>query len=236
VSKTGGGPGTNQYQVRGQAKRRPKEVCGYPADQVIKRGDCVWLRVGFDDPWCLKHRQLAPELRQLTGLPPCAARLGRNLQKRLARFLPAFALGPWVSQMPDAKVRCQLVKRTPKDQLDWATRDEDWRVRQAAAKRIPIDQLGWAIKDESLEVREVAAGRVPIDQLGWAIEDEGWPVRRAAARRMPEDELEWATRDPIWEVRRVAAERMPEDELEWAIRDEDWRVREAAAKRRPPAF
>jgi len=52
-SKTGGGPGTNQYQVRGQSRQRLKTVHGYPADQVIEWGECVWLRAGFDDIWCL---------------------------------------------------------------------------------------------------------------------------------------------------------------------------------------
>jgi len=46
VGKTGGESGTNQYWVRGQAKRRPKTVHGYPADQVIRWGQCVWLRAG----------------------------------------------------------------------------------------------------------------------------------------------------------------------------------------------
>jgi hypothetical protein len=77
ANKTGGGSGTNQYKIRGQAKaasntkRQTKTVCGYPVGRVVELGDCVWLRGGFDDVWCLKHRQLAPELRQLMGLAPC---------------------------------------------------------------------------------------------------------------------------------------------------------------------
>jgi hypothetical protein len=58
MSKTGGGPGTNQHRARGQAKQRSKTVCGYPADQATKRGKCMWLRAGFDDIWCPKHRQI----------------------------------------------------------------------------------------------------------------------------------------------------------------------------------
>jgi len=63
--------------IRGQTtatsntKRQTKTVCGYPADRVVELGDCVWLRGKFDDIWCLKHRQLAPELRQLMNLAPC---------------------------------------------------------------------------------------------------------------------------------------------------------------------
>jgi len=62
TNKTSGGVGTNQYKVRGQSKRRPKTAHGYPPDQVIKRGKCVWLRAGFDDIWRLRRRPLALEI------------------------------------------------------------------------------------------------------------------------------------------------------------------------------
>jgi len=95
-SKTGGGPGTNQCRVSGQSECQPKTVRGYPADQVIKRGQCVWLRAGwasFDDIWCLERRQLAPELRELSGLQPCITRLGVVLQHRAAMDGPRFRQG-----------------------------------------------------------------------------------------------------------------------------------------------
>jgi hypothetical protein len=34
VSKTGGGPGTNQYKIRGVGKRNPAAAYGYPPDQL----------------------------------------------------------------------------------------------------------------------------------------------------------------------------------------------------------
>jgi hypothetical protein len=183
VSKTGGGVGTNQYQVRGQAKRRPKTVHGCLVGRVIKRGQCVWLRAGFDDVWCLKHRQLSPELRQLSGLQPCITQL-------------------------DEGTRQIAAKRMPPAQLAWAATDEDWRVRLAAVWRMPQDRLQWATTDEDWEVRKIAAKRMPQDQLSWAATDKSADVRYVAAQRMPQDRLSWAVTDPCLEVRTVAHSRV----------------------------
>jgi len=168
VGKTGGGRGTNQYRVRGRAKaaddKRPQEACGYPADQVVKRGDCVWLRTGFDGTWCLKHRQLAPELRQLMGLVPCVAQA-------------------------DPLARLRAAQRLPLDQLDWATKDAHPLVRQVAAERWSEDQLQWATTDEDPRVRRVAAQRMPTDELQWAMSDWDWRVCMTAAQRLSVDQL-----------------------------------------------
>jgi len=186
-SKTGGGPGTNQYQVRGQSKAAERLVCGYPPDQVIERGQCVWLRTGVDDTWCLKHRQLAPELRELTQVAPCIITLGSKLQEQLADILPPSAFGPWVGQAPSVAMRLAAARRMPPDQLGWAAQDEYWAVRRAAARRMPPDQLSWAAKDENEDVRWITAQRMPIDQLGWAKRDLDRWVRQAAAKRTSTD-------------------------------------------------
>jgi len=162
-SKTGGGVGTNQYKIRGQAKatggdKRPKEVCGHPADQVIKRGNCVWLRATFDDIWCLKHRQLAPELRQLAGLVPCVVQLEPDLQMRALGQLSGQA-AQWISP----ELRLRAARCLPPGELGWAPQDEDWRVRKAAAERMPEDELDWATQDENERVRQVAAWRLSGD-------------------------------------------------------------------------
>jgi len=252
--RTGGGPGTNQYKVRGQSKRRPKTVHGYPADQVIRQGQCVWLQAGFDDIWCLEHRKLAPGVRGLAGMIPCVTRLGATLQRQLAEIIPPSQLGSWIDQVSDGSVRSTLLHRVPPDQLGWAahakhrdirrwaawhmpvdqlawaTRDEDATVRQIAAYRLPPDQLAWAKDDPSRLVREAAAER--IDGLRWAVRDPDEDVRRVAAKHMPVDQLPWATTDEDYSVRKVAAQRLPEDRLEWAATDENWQVRQVAAQQR----
>jgi len=222
MGKTGGGRGTNQYKIRGQAKRRSKTVHGYPADRVIKRGQCVWLRAGFDDIWCLEHRQIAPELRQLSGTAPCIAKLGPRLQARLADILPISALGPWVDQVSDNSVRSTLLQRVPPDQLGWATHATHLDVRQWAAEHMPEDQLQWATEDEAATVRQAAATRMPVEQLGWAVHDQDAGVRTRAAKRMPEDQLQWAARDSDAAARYMAAQRMPVDQLAWATKDKSW--------------
>jgi len=181
--KTGGGPGTNQYKVRGTAKRRVRKVNGFPADQVSRWRQCVWWRSGYDGIWCLVHRQLAPELRDLTGLVPCVVRLRASVQQTLAETMPPDQLGPWISQLPDGQIRAAFAQRTPPDQLDWATQDTDCDVRKAAAGRMSPDQLGWATHDEDRWVRLIAAKRMPVDQLQWAKRDPDRRVRKAAAQR-----------------------------------------------------
>jgi hypothetical protein len=233
VGKTGGGPGTNQYKVRGQSKATEHLVYGYPPDQVIKRGKCVWLRTGFDDIWCLKHRQLAPELRELMQVVPCIITLGPQLQEQLADLLPSSVFGPWVGQASSVAMRRVAARHMPVDQLQWAITDEDWQVRYVAAQRMPVGQLQWATKDPDEDVRQVAAERMPVDQLQWATRDDHWRVRRAVARRMPVDQLSWATEDPDEDVRYVAAKRMPEDQLQWAAQDKHRKVRRVAVRRMP---
>jgi hypothetical protein len=150
MGKTGGGPGTNQYQIRGQAKTRlPDTIAGYPADQVSVRGDCVWPQSGPDDLWCLTHRQVAPELRELVGLAPCVTKLSSRAQSRLVRALPTAALGSWVSQLADADLRMYAASVMPLNQLGWAAQDKNKRVRRAAAQRMPVDQLQWAAQDDT---------------------------------------------------------------------------------------
>jgi len=209
-SKTGGGPGTNQYKVRGQAKAAERLVYGYPPDQVIKRGKCVWLRTGFDDIWCLKHRQLAPELRELMQVVPCIITLGPQLQEQLADLLPSSVFGPWVSQASSVAMRRVAARHMSVDQLQWAITDEDWQVRYVAAQRMPVGQLQWATTDPDEDVRQVAAERMPVDQLGWAAKDPDENVRYMAAQRMPEDQLGWAAKDENEAVREVAARRIRE--------------------------
>jgi len=233
VGKTGGGPGTNQYKVRGQSKAAERLVYGYPANQVIKRGQCVWLRAGFDDIWCLKHRQLVPEVRELAQIVPCIITLGSKLQDRLADLLPSSAFGPWVGQASSTAMRLAAARRMPPDQLQWATRDEDWRVRRVTARRMPVQQLDWAKADPYFAVRYVAAERMPVEQLQWAVTDEDWRVRYVAAQRVPEDQLQWAAQGGHHWVRQVAAERMPDDQLSWAKDDPAWWVRRVAVRRMP---
>jgi hypothetical protein len=227
LSKTGGGPGTNQYKVRGQAKAADHLVHGYPPDQVIERGECIWLRTGVDDAWCLKHRQLTPELRQLIDLPICVTRLTPTLQWELARCRPLHEVAPVLGQL-DAWVRLQVAKMAPTESLQWASLDPDPQVRRVAAKRMPPDQLQWAATDADWRVRKAAARRMPPDQLSWAAKDQAPIVHRVAAKRVPPDQLQWAAQDEHWEVRRVAVRRMPVDQLDWAIDDPEEEVREAA--------
>jgi len=87
---------------------RSEIIGGYPANQVVKRGGCVWLRSGFDDIWCLRHRQLAPELRQLTGLPPCAARLSPRLLVRAALSVPPELVPELMRHVEDSNVRAAV--------------------------------------------------------------------------------------------------------------------------------
>jgi hypothetical protein len=202
-NKTGGGPGTNQYKVRGQAKKQPKTLHDHLPHQVVKRGDCVWLRGTFDDIWCLKHRQLAPELRQLMELEPCVARLGPKLQIQALGQLSDQAVA-WMSP----ELRLQAARCLPPDQLQWVAQDPDYRVRAVAAYRMPAGELQWATQDEDWRVRRAAANRMPPDQLGWAAKDQDSEVRRAAVERMPPDQLGWATKDKDLEVRQAAAHRM----------------------------
>jgi len=231
ANKTGGGPGTNQYKVRGQAKRRPKAAYGYTSDQVIKRGDCVWPRAGVDGLWCLVHRQLAPELRQLMSLPMCVDRLGLKLQEAALATMPINVAQQWCIQSANPIIRRAAASQMPPDQLAWATTDEDAQVRQVAAARMPLEQLQWVVHDPDTDVRLRAAERMPDGQLQWATKDEDWGVRWVAAQRMPEDQLDWATRDPDRRVRRIAAERMPPDQLQWAAQDPNDLVRQVAAER-----
>jgi len=232
-SKTGGGPGTNQYQVRGQAKRRPKTVHGYPADQVIERGECIWLHTGVDDARCLKHRQLAPEVRQMVGLPMCVTRLTPEPQLELVLYRPLRAVTPGLGQL-HARVRLQVVQMAPPGFLQWATQDPDPQVRQVAVKRMPVEQLQWAAQDKDWRVRLVAARRMPLDQLQWATKDEDEDVRHIAVERMPPEQLGRAAKDPDGEVRELTAKRIPKDQLQWATKDEDEVVRQVAAKRMSP--
>jgi len=159
--------------------KHPESFRGYPADQVIEYGDCAWPRSGVDDVWCLKHRQLAPELRQLAGLVPC-----------MTRF--------------DLDVRMAEAERWPADQLEWATLDPSEQVRLTAAQRMPSDQLAWATQDPDQEVRFTAAKRMPSDQLAWATKDPDAWVRWVAVRRMPEDCLR-STPEPAKQVSRSVA-------------------------------
>jgi len=183
TSKTGGGPGTNQHQVRGASRQSARQARSDPPSQVVKRGDCAWPRGAFDDIWCLKHRQLAPELRQFMNLEPCVARLGPRLQRQALRALPDQA-AQWIGRaVPE--LRKQAALRWSPDQLEWATQDEDWQVRWVAAGRMSPDQLAWAAKDPSERVRQVAARRMPVDELDWAIKDEDWIVRRTSSLRLP---------------------------------------------------
>jgi len=189
MNKTGGGPGTNQYRVRGQAKAAERLVYGYPADQVVERGNCVWLRTGVDDAWCLKHRQLAPEVRQLTGLPMCVTRLTPELQLELVLCRPLHEVIPVLSQLHE-QVRLQVAQMAPPRSLQWASLDPDPQVRRMTVKRMPEDQLQWATQDKDKGVRQVAAKRMPPEQLGWATKDKDEEVRRIAARRMPVGQLQ----------------------------------------------
>jgi len=257
MSKTGGGPGTNQYKVRGTGKAGHTHG-GLPDQGECQRhGDCVWPGAGLDDAWCLVHRQLAPELRELAGLTPCVARLSPQAQNYLVRTQSAATLGPWVGHLTDTDLRvyaasampldrldwavadsAQWVRRAaaerwPLDQLSWVIQDPSWEVRAVAARRLSPDQLGWATTDQAPEVRQIAAERLPLDQLGWAAQDEDRNVRRAAAKRMPVDQLQWASLDDDVPVRQVAARRMPLDQLGWAIQDDYWQVRQVAARRMP---
>jgi len=230
-SKTGGGVGTNQYQIRGQAKARPSyEAYGYSASQVVRRGRCVWPRTGVDGPWCLKHRQLAPEVRELSGLQPCVASLKLDEQCDVISLGQAGPLGPWVHQLSiDARMR--LAGRMTLSQLDWAKSDPDVHVRQLAAERWPVGQLDWATTDPHYMVRWTAAMRMPTDQLGWVASDPEDQVRRIAAERMAPDQLGWASRDTSANIRLIAARRMPPDQLGWAAQDPDAGVRKTAAER-----
>jgi len=51
--KTGGGRGTNQYKIRGQAKRRSKAAAPSAPIQSFRCGQCVWLDGGPRGAWCL---------------------------------------------------------------------------------------------------------------------------------------------------------------------------------------
>jgi len=181
--------------------RHPESFRDYPADQVIEYGDCVWPCSGVDDVWCLKHRQLAPELRQLAGLVPCMTRFDLEVRMAEAERWPADQL-EWATLDPSEQVRLAAAQRMPPDQLAWATKDPDREVRRTAAKRMPSDQLSWAKNDPAWWVREVAAERMPVDQLQWALDDED--VRWVAVRRMPEDCLR-STPEPARQVRRSAS-------------------------------
>jgi len=247
ANKTGGGPGTNQYKIRGQSKRRVRKVSGFPADQVIKRGQCVWLRTGFDDVWCLKHRQLDPELRELARVVPCIITLSPTLPERLAALLPPSACGPWAGRVsvhgdcvwpqsgPDGPW-CLTHRQLAPELRELVglpacvTRLGDL-ARLAQVLHLPAEQLGWATRDPEWYIRKMAAYRMPVDQLAWAAQDPEADVRQVAALRMPEDQLQWATQDPNEDVREIAAERMPVEQIEWALRDPDERVHKAAAKR-----
>jgi len=132
-------------------------ICGHPADQVVKRGQCVWLRAGFDDIWCLKHRQLAPELRALIALEPCVLGLDLASQSQALLELPDQALA-WITQAPP-ETRRQAAQLLPADQLQWATSDPDGRTRLFAAAKLPPDQLAWTGNDPNGLVRLVAAMR-----------------------------------------------------------------------------
>jgi len=132
-NKTGGGKGTNQYKIRGQAKatsnaeHQTETACGYPADQVVELGDCVWLRGEFDDTWCLKHRQLAPELRQLMNLAPCPWRNAgfedpvKAAQWQGARFSPEEAKrwhdAGW--EHPEEAAQWQDTGLSPREAKGW---------------------------------------------------------------------------------------------------------------------
>jgi len=183
---------------------RSATVYGYPAGQVTKDGDCVWLRSGVDDVWCLKHRQLAPELRQLAGVPLCVTRL-------------------------ETWKRWSAARRMPKDQLEWATQDPDWCVRRVAVERMPLNQLDWVIEDPHPEVRCIAAMRMPLDQLQWATRDPDDEVRWIAAYRMPADQLRWAAQDPSEQVRYTAALKMPPEQLGWAAQEPNDIIRQTVA-------
>jgi len=143
-----------------QAERRPKTVCGHPADQVVKRGGCVWLRSGFDDIWCLQHRQLAPELRQLTGLTPCAAQLSPRLQVRAALSVLPELVPELMRHVADDNVRMRVIDRLAPDRLGWAKDDPSWLVRCVAASKATLDELDWAFNDPHSCVRSIAANRL----------------------------------------------------------------------------
>jgi len=206
VSKTGGGPGTNQYRMRGQSKART--IYGYPANQVVRRGVCVWPRGRLDDIWCLRHRQIAPEIRQLAGAAPCVVKLGPKLQRQLVDLLPTRLLGPWISQLSSVAAQRSLMARVPLAQLQWATRDSDAVIRWIALRRMPVDQLGWAATDPDLSIRCEAAKVMPVDQLGWATTDPHWEVRHIAACRMPLEQLRWTLQDADPRIRQVAVRRL----------------------------
>jgi EAL domain-containing protein (putative c-di-GMP-specific phosphodiesterase class I) len=63
-------------------------ICGHPADQVIKRGHCVWLRSGFDDIWCPQAPSVGPGTAAVAGLGLDDVGAGGADWHRLAR-LPA---------------------------------------------------------------------------------------------------------------------------------------------------
>jgi len=199
--KTGGGVGTNQYKVRGQAKKRLKkwfkETRGYPADQVIQRGD-----------WVLPDQDDYVDVRGEDKPEPVAKNPDPLVRRTAAQHMPIDRLA-WAIYDEDREVRAAAAERMPPDQLEWAAKDPNWYVREVAAWRMPPDQLEWATTDEDWSIRRTAAERMPPDQLRWAIHDEEPDVRLIAAQRMPPDQLMWTAGDESWRVRQAGHERMP---------------------------
>jgi len=117
--------------------KRAETICGYPADQVIEDGNCVWLRSGFDGVWCLKHRQLAPELRQLVGVVPCVTRLEDYKRRCVAHdpSTPPEVLAQ-LAQDEVAGVRAHVAENpsTPPEVLGQLAEDEDDVVRGTVAE------------------------------------------------------------------------------------------------------
>jgi len=260
MGKTGGGPGTNQYKIRGQSRARQPSYNDRVSPLQTPQ-QCAWPPSGPDGPWCLRHGQLPQQLRPQDG--PCVTKLPASLQCHIVQQCPVGQLGPWVHQL-DVRAQRLVARRLVEAhgthvRLAGGPQSASWpRVAladgpHAMAMCLDVGGMSKAAQEVLDTLKQIATGvasgvvthDIIIKRADHHPPESSWAqkarssdahVRKLAAQHMPHDQLGWAKLDPDWRVRQVAAQRMPLGQLGWARTDPNPRVRRAAARRNPDGW
>ncbi len=111
----------------------------------------------------------------------------------------------------DRRVRCQAVKRAPRERVSPLREDVDTGVRAAVARKLWGNDLIIMMDDPEVAVRRIVASRITPHLLPLMLGDADPHVRRVLARRIDASWLAILAEDPIADVRAIVAGR-----LRWA--------------------
>ena len=126
-----------------------------------------------------------------------------------ARVHPYFAME--LLHDPDRRVRCQAIKRAPRERISPLREDADIGVRAAVARKLSGNDLIIMMDDPEVAVRRIVASRITAYMLPLMLGDADPHVRRVLARRIDASWLAILAEDPTADVRAIVAGR-----LQWA--------------------